>query len=115
MRRLLCMLTATLLTFASPARGQSSAESEVQAAVTRFLQAAGRNDVDAMAAMFARGASIASAALRDGKWVTRAQSFNVWIAAVRAAPNSAPYEEPVREFTVHVDDGRWPLSAPTRA
>jgi hypothetical protein len=40
---------------------QTTAESEVKATVERFLKAAGVRDVDAMATMFAPGASIASA------------------------------------------------------
>ena len=54
--------------------------------------------------MFAPGASIASAALRDGRWVTRSQSFESWLAALRTSPSRTPYEEPVSAFTVHVDD-----------
>lgn len=83
-----------------------SPEAEVTAVVERFLAAAGGGDLEALPAMFAPGASIASAALRDGRWVTRAQSFEAWLAGLRAAPASAPYEEPVHEFTVHIDDGQ---------
>jgi ketosteroid isomerase-like protein len=83
-----------------------SPEAEVKAAVERFLAAAGRGDLDALPAMFAPGASIASAALRDGRWVTTSRSFEAWLAGLRAAPASAPYEEPVHEFTVHIDDGQ---------
>ena len=74
--------------------------------ILRFLDAVGRRDLDAMPAMFAPGASIASAALRDGRWITRSQSFDTWLAALRAAPLSAPYEEPVSEFMVHVEEGQ---------
>ncbi len=54
--------------------------------------------------MFAPGASIASASLRHGKWVTTSQSFDAWLAKLSAAPRGQPYQEPVTEFTVHVDD-----------
>jgi ketosteroid isomerase-like protein len=81
-----------------------SASAEVKAAVERFLAAAGRQDLDSLPAMFAPGASIASASLRQGKWVTASQSFEAWLARLRAAPRGEPYEEPVTEFTVHIDD-----------
>lgn len=110
-RSIMAWLGAALLwgsLFGGPgqARGQTAlqAEVEVKAAVERFLDAAGRYDVDALAAMFAPGASIASAALRDGQWVTASQSADEWLAAMRAGPPRQPYREPVSDFTVHVDN-----------
>lgn len=92
--------------FPSGVLAAASPEAEVKAAVERFLAAAGRQDLDALPGMFAPGASIASAALREGRWVTKSQSFEAWLAVLRAAPRRAPYQEPVHEFTVHVDDGQ---------
>lgn len=89
-----------------PCAGQPSPEEEVKAMVERFLAAAGGGDLDALPAMFAPGASIASAALRQGRWVTTSQSFESWLSALRAAPRGAPYQEPVSEFTVHIADGQ---------
>jgi hypothetical protein len=57
----------TLLACPAVTGAQSSAEAEAKAAVERFLTAAGEQDVEALAAMFAPGASIASASLRDGR------------------------------------------------
>jgi hypothetical protein len=65
-----------------------SAEAEVRLAVERFLTAAGRQDVDAMAVMFAPGSSIARAEFRQGHWITESQSFEAWLAALRAAHQS---------------------------
>lgn len=90
----------------STAVAQATAEPEVKAVVMRFLAAAGANKVDAMAALFAPGASIASARLRDGKWVTAAQTAEAWLAAARSAPAGTRYTEPVHRFTVHVEDGQ---------
>jgi len=95
-----------MLGFPSVGAAQMSPEAEVKAVVERFLAAAGRQDLDALPAMFAPGASIASAALRQGRWVSRSQSFEAWLAALRAAPRGAPYQEPVTEFTVHIDEGQ---------
>jgi ketosteroid isomerase-like protein len=83
-----------------------SHEAAVKAVVERFLTAVGRQDLDALPAMFAPGASIARAALRQGRWVTTSQSFEAWLADRRAAPRGAPYQEPVNEFTVHIADGQ---------
>lgn len=82
------------------------AEAEVKAVVEAFLDAAGRYDVDVLQAMFAPDASIASAALREGRWVTSSQSADAWLAAIRAGPARQPYQEPVSEFMVHIDDGQ---------
>lgn len=89
-----------------PGSGQTSSSDQVKAAVERFLAAAGRQDLDSLQAMFAPGASIASASLREGRWVTASQSFDAWFAGLRAAPRRTPYHEAVTEFTVHVDDDR---------
>ena len=104
----LCNLLLAGLLIALPvaASGQTAASSEVKAAVERFLSAAGRQDLDSLPAMFAPGASIASASLRQGKWVVTSQSFEAWLARLRGAPSREPYQEPVTEFTVHVDDDR---------
>jgi ketosteroid isomerase-like protein len=85
---------------------QASASDEVKAVVQRFLDALKRNDLDALPAMFAPGASIATASLRDGRWVTTSQSFDAWLARIRSVPRGEPFQEPVSEFTVHVDDDR---------
>ncbi len=103
-RRLL--LGLILLVLPRPGVGQTSPSDEVKAVVERFLLAAGNNDLDALAGMFAPGASIASASLRQGSWVTASQSFDAWLAMLRTRPPGPPYQEPVTEFTVHVDDDR---------
>ncbi len=54
----------------------------------------------------APGASIASAGLRDGRWVTTSQSAEAWLANQRSTPAGAQDEEPVSHDTVHVDDGQ---------
>jgi ketosteroid isomerase-like protein len=105
-RRCIIALAGLLLGFPSTSFGQVSPEAEVKAVVEHFLMAAGRQDLDALPAMFAPGASIASAHLRQGRWVTASQSFDAWLATLRAAPRVAPYQEPVNEFTVHIADGQ---------
>lgn len=104
--RCIIALWGILLAFPSAGSEPMSPEGEVKAVVERFLAAVGRQDLDALPAMFAPGASIASAALRQGRWVTTSQSFEGWLTALRAAPPGTPYQEPVNEFTVHVADGQ---------
>lgn len=82
-----------------------SAEAEVRLAVERFLTAAGRQDVEAMAAMFAPGSSIASAEFRQGHWITKSLSFDTWLAAVRAA-HDVEYVESITKFSASVDDSQ---------
>jgi hypothetical protein len=74
-------------------------------AVERFLTAAGRQDVDAMAVMFAPGSRIARAEFRQGHWITESQSLEAWLAAVRAAHN-AEYVESITKFSASVDDSQ---------
>ncbi len=95
----LCALPAVI-------RAQPTAEAQVKEAVERFLTAAGDQDIDAMAAMFAPGASIASAVIREGRWVTSSLSVERWLATQRGRPASARYQEPVNHYTIHIDDGQ---------
>jgi hypothetical protein len=79
LRRGIIALWALLFGLPSVRLGQASAEAEVKAVVERFLAAAGRQDLDALPALFAPGASIGNAAPRKGRWVTRSQSFDAWL------------------------------------
>lgn len=106
MARAMPLLVLMISTALASVSAQTTSRAEVEATVERFLEAAGRGDLDAMVPMFAPGASIASAVLRDGQWVVRSRSFEEWLAAIRAAQPGQPYEEPVTEYTVHIDDDR---------
>jgi len=90
------------------ASGDRASEDEqaVIQVVERFLDAAGRYDLDAMPLLFAANANIAATSRRDGELVASTWTFDEWLAALRAIANPRPYTEPVSEFTVHVDNGQ---------
>lgn len=100
------LLCGILIGWPTAAGAQKTAEREVTATVRQFLSLIGRQELDSLPPLFAPGASIASAALRNGRWVTASQSFDSWLAALHAAPRGRPYVEPVRAFTVHVSAGQ---------
>jgi ketosteroid isomerase-like protein len=78
----------------------------VIAVVKQFLTAAGNYDLEAMARLFAPGANIGSAALRDGKWTNASIPYAEWQASLGDPADATRYTEPVSKFTVHVDHGQ---------
>jgi hypothetical protein len=92
-----------------PAHSESAAaptasEAEVKAAVERLLELVGRYDFDALSAMMAPAANVASVVLRDGRWVSASSSFEAWAGEQQGARE--PYEETASRHTVHIDDDR---------
>ncbi len=77
----------------------------VQAAVERFLEAAGRHDYDAIEAMVVPEANIAAVSVRgDGHAVTT-MTAREWLARQRSRAEQVPYTEPVHDWTVRIDGG----------
>lgn len=94
-----------LLLPVSDASAQAAEEASVKRVVERFLAALGEGDLEALPGMFAPGASIGTASLRDGAWVTSTLSFEAWLATLRQRTTWRRFREPVSEFTVHIEDG----------
>lgn len=101
---------------ATPAAGasQTTARAEVQAAVERFLSAAGAGDVDALATMFAPGASIASARLRDGRWVRPLSPPRRGLPPHAVRPCARRIVSPSPSSPSLWTTGNWRLCAPSR-
>jgi ketosteroid isomerase-like protein len=99
---------ATLACGQEPASENRTSEDEhvVIQVVERFLDAAGRHDLDSMPLLFAANANVAATSRRDGEPVASTWTFDEWLASLRARSNPKPYTEPVSEFTVHVDNGQ---------
>jgi len=81
-------------------------EEAVIALVERFLAAVGDGDLDALPPMFAPKANIGIASRRDGRWVTSTQTFDEWFTVIKARTTRTRFREPVKHFTVHVEDGQ---------
>jgi len=99
------LCTVLLLLPLSNASAQAVEEASVKRLVQRFLAALGEGDLEALPAMFAPGASIGTASLRDGTWVRSTLSFEAWLATLRERPAWRRFREPVSAFTVHIEDG----------
>lgn len=83
----------------------ASDEEAVKAVVNRFLLAIGDYDLEALPPMFTANANIGVASLRDGQWRAITYTFEEFHAMLKARENPSRYEEPVSQFTVHVDRG----------
>ena len=84
----------------------SEDEQAVIEVVERFLELAGRYDLDSLPLLFTPDANIAAASRRSGEAVSATWTFDEWLATLRARPNPRPYTEPVSHFTVHIDNGQ---------
>ena len=84
----------------------ASDEIAVRETVERFLAAIGRYDVDAVAEMFVDVANIGAASLVDGVWTTRTLTIDEFLTRLRNESDPTRYTEPVRDFVIHVEDGR---------
>lgn len=74
--------------------------------VERFLDVAGRYDLEAMPSLFVPNANIASTSRRDGEARASTWTFDEWHTMLGERENPGPYTEPVSHFTVHVDNAQ---------
>jgi len=82
-----------------------SDEEAVKAAVNRFLLVIGNYKLDALPAMFTENANIGVARIRDGEWQAVTYTFEEFHTMLKSRVNPSRYQEPVSNFTVHVDHG----------
>jgi hypothetical protein len=90
----------------SSAWGESDDEQVVKDVVDQFLITLGDGDLDALPAMFVSNANIGSASLREGKWVASTKTFEEWFGELKAEKTWTRFQEPVTEFTVHIEAGQ---------
>jgi ketosteroid isomerase-like protein len=109
-RRLLTpvLLAAALLGTPRPTTAQPHTPNTqaVQAAVEHFLDVLGKRELDKLPALMAPKATMAVLRQREGQWTTTIQTFDEWLAALRAQTASQPFREPLSNVSVHVEDGR---------
>jgi len=77
-----------------------------QAAVEHFLDELGNRNLDALPALFAPKATMAIARLRDGQWSYTTQTFEAWLAGLKAQTPGTRFREPLTNVVVHEADGQ---------
>ena len=104
-RGVAAVLVAAACLVPATARAQSPDATAAQAAVERFLDVLGNRDLDALPPLFAPTATMAIARQRDGQWSYTTQTFEEWLAGLRAQVPGTRFREPLTNVTVHVEDG----------
>jgi hypothetical protein len=82
----------------------SREQEEVKSVIEEFLFVAGNYDLSSMLKMFIENASIGVARYRSGKWSTETLTIEDYVEKVKNK-KLKPYIEPVKEFTIIIDDG----------
>ena len=100
------IVIAVLFVSLSNAWAESDDEQLVKDVVERFLVTLGDGDLDAIPAMFVSNANIGSASWREGKWVASTKTFEEWFIELKAETTWTRFQEPVAEFTVHIEEGQ---------
>ncbi len=88
------------------ATAQPSDERAARAAVEHFLDQLGQRNLDALPALVAPKATMAIARQRDGQWSYTTQTFDEWLAGLRAQTPGTRFREPLTNVAVHVADGQ---------
>ncbi len=99
------LLGAVAMFAPTAARAQSPDATAARAAVERFLDVLGNRDLDALPPLFAPKATMAIARLRDGQWSYTTQTFEEWLAGLKAQTPGTRFREPLTNVTVHAEDG----------
>lgn len=85
-----------------PANADATA---VRQTVERFLAELGQRHLDALPSLFAPKATMVVVRQRDGAWTSSHQTFDEWLAGLRAQNPGTVFEEPLTSVTVHVESG----------
>jgi ketosteroid isomerase-like protein len=81
-------------------------EQAVRAAVLTFLDVLGTRQLDRLPGLFAPKATMVVVRQRDGQWATTYQTFDEWLAGLKAQPGGTTFREPLTNVTVHVESGQ---------
>ena len=78
----------------------------VRRAVEQFLDDLGNRRLERLPALFAPKATMVVVRQRDGQWTTTHQTFDEWLAGLKAQTPGTMFKEPLTNVTVHVESGR---------
>ncbi len=98
------LVAAATLARAVPVRAQAPGQPSARAAVEHFLDVLGNRNLDALPALFAPKATMAIARQRDGQWSYTTQTFEEWLAGLKAQNPGTRFREPLTDVRVHVAD-----------
>lgn len=101
-------LLLALFCLASQAAAQQPAnldEEAVKDVVRAFLDRLGSYDLDAVPELFAPNANIGALSWTASGWRSATYTLDEFLARVGSTEGKIPYEEPVQEWIVHVDNG----------
>lgn len=103
-------LACLLLTLSTPVWAQAPVAAgpdaaAVQAAVEQFLDDLGNRRLDKLPAQFAPKATMVVVRQRDGQWSSTVQTFDEWLAGLKAQTPGTMFREPITNVTVHVESG----------
>lgn len=100
---LLLIATPSLPVAAQPIDPDASA---VRRAVEQFLDDLGNRRLDQLPAQFAPKATMVVVRQRDGQWSSTHQTFDEWLAGLKAQSPGTVFREPLTNVTVHVESGQ---------
>jgi hypothetical protein len=78
----------------------------VRRAVEQFLDDLGNRRLEKLPALFAPKATMVVVRQRDGQWTTTHQTFDEWLAGLRAQTPGTIFKEPLTNVSVHVESGQ---------
>jgi len=102
------VLTLALSFLASISHGQQPGKSDEEAVkdvVIAFLDRLGSYDLETVPELFAPNANIGALSRSSGEWRSTTYTLDEFLARVGSIRNRIPYEEPVQQWTVHIDNG----------
>jgi hypothetical protein len=108
MRFLLACLLLTLSTTAWAQASPSTVSPDalaVRSAVEQFLDDLGNRRLDKLPAQFAPKATMVVVRQREGQWTSTVQTFDEWLAGLKAQTPGTMFREPITNVTVHVESG----------
>lgn len=100
---LLAVVATVLPVAAQPVDADAAA---VRRAIEQFLDDLGNRRFDKLPAQFAPKATMVVVRQRDGQWSSTHQTFDEWLAGLRAQPPGTLFREPLTNVTVHVESGQ---------
>lgn len=111
MRQLARVVVMTVV--ALSASGLSAAAQPVDAdaaavrrVVEQFLDDLGNRRLEKLPALFAPKATMVVVRQRDGQWTATHQTFDEWLAGLKAQTPGTMFKEPLTNVTVHVESGQ---------
>jgi len=106
MRALVTLLVVVATALPAAAQPVDPEATAVRRAVEQFLDDLGNRRLDRLPAQFAPKATMVVIRQRDGQWASTHQTFDEWLAGLKAQNPGTMFREPLTNITVHVESGQ---------